>query len=329
MHLLKSNKIKKRRKTMNKLTVVCGLIIVTMAGSNALGGWAEIGDAGDLPDTAQAALGNGPLDSISGALTGGPDLGDMYLIYISDPAAFSAATNLTGFDPQLFLFDQTGMGVYANDDGGPGLESLLPSGHAYSPSTPGLYYLAITEYNRDPYSISGLIFPSSPFSDTHGPTEAGGGDPITEWIGNLDSPGSYTIVLTGAQYIQVPLDIKPGSCPNPLNVKSNGVLPVAVLGMQNLNILDIYWVKLVGVDPLRGDYEDVATPYEGDMCGCHELGPDGFFDLTLKFDTQEIVNAFGYVDDGDELSLDAEITLINGVVIHTNDCVRILKKGKN
>jgi len=314
---------------MKKLMVVSGLIILAMAVSNTLGGWAELGDAGDLPDVAQAALGNGTLDSISGALTGEPDLGDMYLIYISDPATFSAEVTVSSFDTQLFLFDQTGMGIYANDDRGDGtsLRSLLPSGHAYSPSTPGLYYLAITEWDRDPYSVSGLIFPSSPFTDTHGPTEAGGGDPITEWIGNLDNLGSYTIELTGAQYIQVPLDIKPGSCPNPLNVTSNGVLPVAVLGMQNLNILDIYWVSLVGVDPLRGDYEDVATPYEGDLCGCHELGPDGFFDLTLKFDTKEIVDALGDVDDGDELALDAEITLTNGVVIHANDCVRILKKG--
>ncbi|MHC4913286.1 MAG: hypothetical protein ACYTE5_09840 [Planctomycetota bacterium] len=317
---------------MNKLTAICGLLIVAMAGGNGLAGWTETGDAGDLPGTAQVVEGIGPLDSIGGELVGDPDFGDMYQIYIFDPAAFSAATTGSGFDAQLFLFDENGMGVYANDDGGPGLESLLPPADTYSPTTPGLYYLVITEWDRDPYSVSGLIFPTSPFSDTHGPTEVGGGDPVSEWIGDLGSPGSYMIELAGAGYIlpSIFVDIKPGSCPNPLNVKSKGVLPLAVLGTENLDVLDdIAYVTLEGVEPLMGDYEDVATPFEGELCDCHELGPDGFLDLVLHFDTQEIVTALGDVDDEDLLALTVEVTMEDGTVIEASDCIRVLKKGKD
>ena len=196
---------------MKKLIAICSILTMAIAGSNALGAWTEIGDAGDLPGTAQVVTGIGPLDSISGALTGGSDFGDMYQIYISDPLGFSAETVGSGFDPQLFLFDLSGMGVYANDDGGTGLESLLPSAHAFSPTTPGLYYLAITDWNRDPYSAGGLIFPSSPFSDVHGPTGVGGGAPVTHWISSIDSPGAYTIELTGATTIPAPGAILLGS----------------------------------------------------------------------------------------------------------------------
>jgi len=187
---------------MKSLAAICGVLLLAVCGNSALGGWVEVGTAGYLPDTAQTILGSGTLDSISGALSDGDDRADMYKIYISDPLGFSAATVGTGFDPQLFLFDESGMGVYANDDGGPGLESLLPAGHAYSPTVAGLYYLAIADYDRDPYSAGGLIFPTSPFADVYGPTGPGGGSPITHWIqGTADSPGAYTIQLTGAEYV--------------------------------------------------------------------------------------------------------------------------------
>ena len=39
--------------------------------------------------------------------------------------------------------------------------------------------------------------------------------------------------------IPVPVDIKPGSCPNPLNVKSRGILPAAILGSADFDIEQI------------------------------------------------------------------------------------------
>jgi hypothetical protein len=60
----------------------------------------------------------------------------------------------------------------------------------------------------------------------------------------------------------VPFDIKPESCPNPLNTKSQGVLPVAILGTADfdVNTIDAASIRLAGVAPVRSTVEDVATP---------------------------------------------------------------------
>ena len=150
--------------------------------------------------------------------------------------------------------------------------------------------------------------------------------------------------------IEVPLDIKPTSCPNPLNTKSNGVIPVAILGTEDFDITEIdpATVRLQGILPLRWALEDVATPFELYIgktdCDndCNTLGPDGYTDLTLKFDAKELINVFG----ADTLEItDAEVTtyeledgaclvlkltgeLYDGIPIYGEDVVRILKKGK-
>jgi len=99
----------------------------------------------------------------------------------------------------------------------------------------------------------------------------------------------------------VPVDIKPGSCPNPLNPKSRGKLPIAVLGTANLDVttIDPLTIRLEGVAPIRSSLEDVATSFElltgKEDCDldCTEEGADGWLDLTLKFVTQEIVDVLG------------------------------------
>jgi hypothetical protein len=68
---------------------------------------------------------------------------------------------------------------------------------------------------------------------------------------------------------EVFVDIKPGSCPNPFNVKSKGVLPVAILGAEDFDVTMIDPSEILlsrdgieeGVPPLRWSYEDVATPF--------------------------------------------------------------------
>ncbi len=69
---------------------------------------------------------------------------------------------------------------------------------------------------------------------------------------------------TPPPYIEVPVDVKPTSCRNPLNVNDNGVLPVAILGTSSFDVtnVDIATVKLeIIVSPLRSALEDVATPF--------------------------------------------------------------------
>ena len=128
------------------------------------------------------------------------------------------------------------------------------------------------------------------------------------------------------------IDIKPGSCPNPLNVKSKGVLPVAILGSEGFDVstVDPASIRLEGVATIRSSYEDVSTPVSDseDECACTTEGPDGFLDLTLKFDTQEIIRALGQVNDGDLLLLTLTGVDIDGTPIEGTDCVVIIDNTK-
>lgn len=133
----------------------------------------------------------------------------------------------------------------------------------------------------------------------------------------------------GGGTMQVDLDIKPTSCPNPLNLNSRGVLPVAILGSEDLDVttIDVASIQLEGVAPIRSSYEDVATPVaDGQDCECTEEGPDGFLDLTLKFKKTEVIAALGEVQDGNLVPLTLTGMLreeFGGTPIEGSDCVRI------
>jgi len=131
----------------------------------------------------------------------------------------------------------------------------------------------------------------------------------------------------------VAFDIRPQACPNLLRVKVKGVLPVAILGTENLDVtqVDVATIKLEGVSPLRSAVEDVATPFEPftgktDALDCTDEGPDGFPDLTLKFDNPTVVAALGPVTDREVRVLKLTGNLMDGTPIIGKDVVVILKK---
>jgi hypothetical protein len=154
------------------------------------------------------------------------------------------------------------------------------------------------------------------------------------WQGGQDESfavDNVEITLNGVCTIQVSVDIKPGSCPNPLNVKSKGVFPVAILGSDDFDVftIDPASIRLEDVAPIRSSYEDVATPVSNKMddCDCTTEGPDGYLDLVLKFETQEIVSALGAVYDGDVRLLTLTGEDFGGTPIEGTDCVVIIAKG--
>jgi len=136
-------------------------------------------------------------------------------------------------------------------------------------------------------------------------------------------------IVTICEPVQiVDIDIKPGSCPNPLNVRSRGVLPVAILGSECFDVCDINvgTLLLEGVAPIRSNYEDVATPViDGQECECTTEGPDDYLDLTLKFRTQEIADALGEVVNGEVFLLTLTGELFDGTSIEGEDCIRVKK----
>lgn len=147
----------------------------------------------------------------------------------------------------------------------------------------------------------------------------------------ISSPLEIHVISTsGPLPSPVAVDIKPGSCPNPLNVKSNGVLPVAILGTEDVNVIDIdpFSIRLADVNAIRCGFEDVAALFlEASECTCTEDGADGFLDLTLKFKIQDIAAMLGQVTHGDELVLTLTGKLYDGTLIEGADCVVI--RGKH
>lgn len=138
----------------------------------------------------------------------------------------------------------------------------------------------------------------------------------------------------------VVVDVKPGSDANPVNLRSNGVLPVAILGSTGLDVMDIdpETILLQGVAPLRWSYADVCggdgstyEPLDADGMDDTATSPDGIMDMTLKFDTQAIAQAIeagGDVRRNDVVTLTLTGYLSGGDPISGTETVRIVQTRK-
>ncbi len=138
----------------------------------------------------------------------------------------------------------------------------------------------------------------------------------------------------------VNLDIKPDSCPNPVNPKSKGVVPVAILGSVDFDVATIDSDSLTlaradgvgeSVSPVRKRngpkiaIEDVATAFADEGCVCREQGPDGIDDLSLKFSTVEMTRALKLDGSsrGESIELVLRGTLHDGTAFEGTDCIVI------
>jgi hypothetical protein len=176
--------------------------------------------------------------------------------------------------------------------------------------------------------------------------------PDTDFEGNArvvdgDIDGTATVDMEAYEYgptiefLTVPVDIKPGSCPNPFRLPQyvrdvRGKLPVAILGTGDLDVMTIdpATIKIKRecdgcepVAPLRWANEDVASPFEGELCECHDLNGDGYTDLTLKFKRKQLARRLNLYDAAGET---IPLTVIGnlkeefgGTPIEAEDCVRI------
>ena len=174
-----------------------------------------------------------------------------------------------------------------------------------------------------------------------------GENTITVIVTDEDQSEPTVLTMTvirdcGPDAIECPVDIKPRSCPNPFNVESRGVLPIAIVGTDEFDVthVDLATVQLMLVDPVRGAYEDVCTAYlplvgKASQYDCTEEGPDGCMDLTLKFDCQVVAEALemigGPLTDGEEVLVTLTGNLLpeyGGTPIQGEDVIRIIKKGE-
>ena len=149
----------------------------------------------------------------------------------------------------------------------------------------------------------------------------------------VPAPSALRLELFLGETRPVVVDVKPGTCRNPLNVASRGVVHVVVLGNPEVDVeqLDVASLRLSGVAPTRSRLADRGSSEGRD--GCPPAAPDGFLDLILKFDVPELVqgveNALGRVLTNRE-TVDLELQgrfleEFGRVSIEGHDAVTILK----
>jgi len=155
------------------------------------------------------------------------------------------------------------------------------------------------------------------------------GDTTVTWCATDDTFNQDCATQTiNVKPLPVEIDIKPQSCPNPVNTNSRGLLPVAILGNDlDVSQIDVSTIQLEGVSPINHDIEDVATPFlvptELNENSCTALGPDGSDDLTLKFDAQTFVAELGSVSRGDVIPVELTGLLLDGTPFEGYDIIII------
>jgi hypothetical protein len=164
---------------------------------------------------------------------------------------------------------------------------------------------------------------------------------------NPEDPAGFQPPANICEQLVVPVavDIKPGACPNPWNRNGRGVLTVAVTGTQEFNVsdIDLYSVLISRADGVGGSVapnegppgphsmvKDIATAFApAETCDCDHLGADGIADLSLKFRTDELVEALELYDMGvgEMPELVVTGTLFDGTPFSGSDCVRLVPPG--
>ena len=104
-------------------------------------------------------------------------------------------------------------------------------------------------------------------------------DPVVVIVDGTEitlDPGE-SVTVTETESGDVEIDIKPGSDTNPINLKSEGVIPVAILGAADFD------VTTVDVDSLLFGPDGASPAHNGHL---EDVNGDGFIDLLAHFRTQ-------------------------------------------
>lgn len=159
--------------------------------------------------------------------------------------------------------------------------------------------------------------------------------PICTWDYEGNHVLSTTWALLTLQKVAPPppirpidINIKPGSFPNAVNPKPVGVLPIAILGTEDFDVMTVDCTSIfltmegevVELEPLRCNYEDVESDPP-------ELDPDGYMDIIMHFDMEAILDLIGSDAEGEiELMIIGED--MDGYAFMGTDVIWIVPKTK-
>jgi hypothetical protein len=164
------------------------------------------------------------------------------------PSIYNAETLAFGDPATVF-----GEYLYVAEEGSGDILRISPSGHVE---------VFASGFSFSTSGVTGLEFSA---------------DGETLFVTADDAPGSlYAIAQT---VIIVPIDVKPGSDPNCINVNGHGVIPVAVLGSDTFDVTRIDQSSL-----LFGGLDVRVRGNKGPLCSLEYSNGDAYLDLVCHFE---------------------------------------------
>jgi hypothetical protein len=164
---------------------------------------------------------------------------------------------------------------------------------------------------------------------------------IDQFVCRID-PSNGQLLVALHDELTPHLDIKPGSCPNPLQIRGGGgalaALPTGILGNAfDVTQVDLGSVRLGRAAPQAGmtglevvpnhiTFADVGAPFDGSQCNCAAFGPDGILDILVQYNKQQVIDVLGLGSEPDGNSVPLRTTGLAGggsAVFSAVDCVRI------
>ncbi|UCF05875.1 MAG: T9SS type A sorting domain-containing protein [bacterium] len=296
-------------------------------------------------------------DGLGGAFIawgdGRPGASGIYVQRVDAMGSPYWAANGVGLAPTT-THGQSNYGIVSNGVGG---AILAWCQYPFGQSIHDVYAQRIDASGVLKWSVGGVVISAAPnlqvTNKSAGVVSDGSGGAVIAWWDNRSGSDYDIYALRIDQYGDIfapgfALDIKPGSCPNPFNIKdkpneggngkgqkddyaierkTGGVLPAAIVGSEDadVNDIDVSTILLEGISPLRSNYEDVTRPVEnGGYCACTDEGPDGYLDLTLKFSRNELSEILGPLEHGVIVELMITFALMDGTPIEASDCIKIV-----
>ncbi len=128
----------------------------------------------------------------------------------------------------------------------------------------------------------------------------------------------------------VAFDIVPGSCRNPFNPKSRGLVPAVLFGSNDVDVrdIDVSSLRLLGrAAPVKSKIADHGAGSIGAPNGCPTTVPDGIADLMLHFATADIAGALPAATKGEVVTLELTGNLHDGTRIQGETDVTLVGGG--